>query len=281
MLGIVFYIVAKTTNIKVNLIKDSLENKNNLIINDEYMKAFWVGLMDGKGNIQVNRSRKKLLQYRLVIELSNETSNYKMLIKIAKVIGGNVLYIIKNKKVIWVVNKKETIQEIIKIFDSYPLLTSKKICQLRFLKECMERNSIDWYLSNINNKYKYQQSIIISNKLEYEKGIKVLPFYFNGWFSGLVEAEGSFIFRKNNNHSFIIKQVNDIYLLMAIKEYFKASNDIKKFNRNLYILEIYKKETLKTIINHFHNYPLLGEKAESFRKLMKVSVMWSCHHEKD
>jgi hypothetical protein len=48
------------------------------------------------------------LQYRLVIKLFNIASNYNMLIKIAKVIGGNVRKTGKNKDIIWVVNRKET-----------------------------------------------------------------------------------------------------------------------------------------------------------------------------
>ena len=61
---------------------------------------FWVGLMDGDGSIQVNHWRNKSLQFRLVIKLSNLTTNYNMLIKIAKVIGGSVLITGKGKEVI-------------------------------------------------------------------------------------------------------------------------------------------------------------------------------------
>lgn len=56
----------------------------------EYIKKFWVGLMDGDGSIQVNHWRFKNLQYRLIIKLTNNSNNYNMLILIAKVIGGNV-----------------------------------------------------------------------------------------------------------------------------------------------------------------------------------------------
>lgn len=253
---------------KQNSLKsDNIENKNCLInVDKEYLKMFWVGLMDGDGSIQVNHWRKKLLQYRLVIKLSNLTSNYNMLIKIAKVVGGSVRITGKNKDIIWVVNKKETIEEIIKIFNIYPPLTSKKICQLKFLKECMVRNSVDWYLLNRNNKYNDQQSIINSDMFGLEKGILTLPNYFKGWFSGLIEAEGCFSIRKSNNHSFSIGQNDDIYLINVIKEYLATTNVVRNPYRNFYSLEIYKKETLKTIINHFNNYPLLGEKAESLHK---------------
>lgn len=250
------------------------ENKNCLFykkknVDKEYLKMFWVGLMDGNGSIQVNHLCKKSLQYRLVIKLSNLRSNSNMLVKIAKVVGGSVIRTGKNKNIIWVVNKKETIQEIINIFNIYPLLTSKKICQLKFLKECMVRNSVDWYLLNRNNKYNDQQSIIKSDMFGLEKGILTLPNYFKGWFSGLIEAEGCFTIKKRNNHSFSFGQKDDIYLINVIKEYLASTNVVRNPSRNFYSLIIYKKETLKTIINHFNNYPLLGEKAESFHKWKK------------
>jgi len=52
----------------------------------------------------------------------------------------------------------------------------------------------------------------------------------------------------------------------VIKEYLATTNVVRNPYRNFYSLEIYKKETLKTIRNHFNNYPLLGEKAESLHK---------------
>ena len=239
---------------------------NNLKDKDEHIKIFWVGLMDGDGSIQVNHWRESYLQYRLVIKLSNLESNYRMLIKIAKVIGGSVRITGKYKDVIWVVNNKETVKEIIKIFDLYPLLTSKKICQLKFLKECMRRGSVDWYLLNRNNKYNDQLSIINSDMFGLKKNNFILPEYFKSWFSGFVEAEGCFSIRKNKSDSFSIGQNDDIYLIEAIKKFLGATNMIRNHSTNFYSLEIYKKETLKTIINHFEYYPLLGEKAESLNK---------------
>jgi hypothetical protein len=56
--------------------------------------------MDGDGSIQVNHLRYKSLQFRLIIKLSNISSNYNMLIKISKVIGGFVRITGKGKDVI-------------------------------------------------------------------------------------------------------------------------------------------------------------------------------------
>ena len=113
-----------------NLIFPIINFKEDKNISDEYVKMFWVGLMDGAGSIQVNHWKKKSLQFRLVIKLSHLKSNYDMLIKIAKVLGGTVRITDKGKYVIWVVNSKKEVEEIIKIYDSYPPLTSKKICKL-------------------------------------------------------------------------------------------------------------------------------------------------------
>jgi hypothetical protein len=89
--------------------------------------------------------------------------------------------------------------------------------------------------------------------------------------SGFIEAEGCFSIRKNNNNSFSIGQNDDIYLINAIKQLFGALNKVRNPNpcRKFYSIEIYRKETLQFIINHFNNYPLLGEKAESLQKFNK------------
>lgn len=241
-----------------------IKNEDSKISYDEYIKMFWVGLMDGDGNIQVNHWRNNSLQFRIIIKLSNIKSNYNMLIEIAKVVGGSVRITGGGDDVIWVVNKKETILEIIKIFEVYPLLTSRKICQLEFLKICLLNNSVNKYLSTRDSKYINQHNVINSNP------ISSIPNYFNGWISGFIEAEGFFSVRKNNNHSFSIGQNYDIYLINAIKEFFGITNAIRNPKNKFYTIEVYKKETLKLIINHFKNYPLLGEKAKSLQKFNKI-----------
>nr|YP_009546694.1 LAGLIDADG homing endonuclease [Heterodermia speciosa]AYP35434.1 LAGLIDADG homing endonuclease [Heterodermia speciosa] len=221
---------------------------------------FWVGLMDGDGSIQVNHSRAQLLQYRLIIKLSNLKSNYNMLIKIAKVIGGTVRISANNEDVIWVVNSKQEIEKIIKIFDTYPPITSKKICQLAFLKTCLSETSLEFYM--LNRKLKYdKQLIIIKSKLNFN-----IPSYFKYWLSGFIEAEGCFSLRENKNHSFSIGQNDDRYLITAIKQYFQATNIVRNPSGKFYSLQVYKKEVLLRIITHCTNQPLLGEKLESLKK---------------
>lgn len=260
-----------------------INNLISFIDKNEYIKMFWVGLMDGDGSIQVNHWRKKNLQYRLIIKLSNLKSNYNMLILIAKVIGGTVRISKKKDNVIWVVDSIESIKEIIKIFDKYPLLTSRKICQINFMKKCMKLNSIDWYLLNRNYKYNDQLNIINTFNLKFKNKSFINALseghgkhhkmeyseYFKCWLSGFIEAEGCFSIRLNKSNSFSIGQNDDFYLIEEIKQFFNATNSVRNSYKNFYYLEIYKKIILNNIITHCSNYPLLGEKKESLIKFLK------------
>ena len=247
-----------------------LPSLQNVGIDNNYVKMFWVGLMDGGGSIHINHKGKQSLQYTLIIKLSNIASNYNMLRKIAKVIGGYVRITNKRKDIIWVVNRKETVEEIIKIFEIYPLLTSKKICKLKFLKKCLQHNSVDFYLSNRDSKYIYKQTILKSDPFCLESNSFLLPHYFKGWLSGFLQARGCFSIRTKNNHSFSIGQIEDFYLFNAIKQYLEVTNLVRNPYDKFYSLEVYNKKTLQKIMNHFNHYPLLGEKAEWFQKFNQV-----------
>ncbi len=256
----VSFLSSDSINLKNDHNVSDLFDKNNY---NEYIKMFWVGLMDGDGSIQVNHWREQSLQYRLIIKLSNLKSNYNMLIEVAKVVGGTVRITGKGADVIWVVNKKVEVEEIINIYDTYPPLTSRKICQLAFLKTCLTDTSIETYL--LNRKLKYDKILtIIKSNINLN-----IPSYFKGWLSGFIEAEGCFSIRKSNNHSFSIGQNNDLYLIDVIKQYFEVTNKVRNPYGKFYFLEIYKKQVLLKIITHCTNYPLLGEKLESLKKFSK------------
>jgi len=222
-----------------------------------YIHKFWVGLMDGKGSIQINHWRHKNLQYRLVIKLKYYIENLSMLNLIKSHIGGNVKVIGDKKFIIWVVNDKKQIKKIIEIFFSYPPLTSRLRAQLAFMLECFQQNNVVWYLNVRNKKY-------LNPNLDI---VKINNNYFNAWLSGFIEAEGCFVIRdKSNNHSFSICENNDKYILEAIKNHFDIKNKIRKINNKFWFIEIYRKLILIKIINHCINYPLLGEKILSFTK---------------
>lgn len=287
----------KCSNIKDKIdtnIKESNKydfTKDNLT--KDYIKSFWVGLVDGDGSIQINHWRKQILQYRLVIKLKNDDSNIEMLNLLKTVIGGNVRLV--KGFVIWVENDKNKIIEIIKIFNKYPLLTARKRCQLEFLHHCLKNNDVDNYL--LNRDYKYSQM-----EKHTEDIIKLLNSYdiknnnsyhhFKAWLSGFIEGEGCFSIRKNLSDSFSIGQNNEFYLMNFIKNYFEAENNLRilkkdtyylvksnnkpinytSVNNNIYLInnifylwEIYNIKVIRNVINHCFNNPLLGQKKDSFK----------------
>ena len=83
----------------------------------DHLSPFWVGLMDGDGSIQVNHWRKKNLQYRMVIKLSNLESNVKMLMLIKQHFKGHVRISKNSQCVLWALDNKKDILEAIKSFD--------------------------------------------------------------------------------------------------------------------------------------------------------------------
>lgn len=251
-----------------NLLFSILINNKNIISKD-YIIKFLIGLIDGDGSIQINHWKKKYLQYRIIIKLKYNLENINMINLIVYNIGGNKNIDLNKKYIIWVINDKTQIKNFIKIFNKYPLLTSKKQAQLNFLIENLNKNDINWYLENRNNKYN-NLNIIQNDIYKKLKEILTKNNYFNEWLSGFIEAEGCFSLRNKNNHSFSIGQNDDYYLIEYIKNFFFINSKIRKINNNFFLLETYKKLTLISIINHLNKYPLLGEKNISLIKFKNI-----------
>ena len=236
--------------------------RHNTILYRQYIKQFWVGLMDGDGSIQVNHWRKRILLYRLVIKLSNTEANKTMLEKLSVVIGGNVKIDNKANFVRWVENDQNKIPKIINIFCKYPPITTRLQCQLEFFKQCQACKNVKWYLENRKAKYNTRWS-----KHATMKTLEFSEFsHFKGWLSGFIEAEGCFCIRTSGSKSFSIAQKFDDYLLFYIKYYFKATSSVLEKEKDFYAIEIYRRTCLDLIKIHLLKYPLLGEKRKSFDK---------------
>lgn len=233
-------------------------------------------MIDGDGSIQVNHWKHQSLQYRLVIKLKNDVDNYNhnMLVMIKNTIGGNVKYVSNNQFVIWVVDDKSKIKNIIKIFKIYPLLTSNKNCQLDFLKKYIyldvtSQLTINDYLITRNQKYDNRNYYINKyNKLSLNDCN--ISNYFNEWLMGFIEAEGCFSIRKSKYHSFSISQKYDKYLFEWISIKFDILNQIRNPSTDFYILEVYRKNILMEIINYCDKYSFLGQKKVSYLRWKEV-----------
>lgn len=225
-----------------------------------YYEAFWVGLIDGDGSIQVNHWRQKNLQYRIIIKLKNTHANYRILEILTKFLDiGNVV-ISKNKNyILWVENDKKKITRILSIFKRCPPLTSRLNLQLDFFINCLESNNMDEYFKIREKKYYNRYRIIEKLSSQLLENLE----YFPAWFSGFVEAEGCFTLRKESKGfpSFSIGQKDDYYLLQTIHRFIGAKNKIRHLIKtNFFILEVYRFSVFCFLKDHFIQYPLLGEK---------------------
>lgn len=223
----------------------------------EEICAYWVGLLDGDGSIQINHCNKKYLQYRLVIKLKNLQENEEMLRKIGKYIGGRVLK--DNEIVRWIEDDKERIKKILDILEEFPPLTNRLRCQINFMKECFKHGNVEKYLKERGDKYFNYIEILDLTTL-------TLPAYFPYWLSGFIEAESCFNIRSNNKMSFSIGKKDDKKIIEVIKKYFDIKNKILIKKNNLFLLEVYNKSSLLNIINHCTSFSLIGYKNTSFIK---------------
>jgi hypothetical protein len=197
------------------IIINSLKLKPTRTLSGQQLNAFTVGLIDGDGSLQVNHWRSKLLQFRLVVKLSDKPLNYEMLCLLSSTYGGKVKRIKDNKTsyVQWTINDKKTfIRTIVPLLNSFPPLTTRMRLQFNFFKKYLLNPEVDLYFKERGEKYNGRESItpLFSS----------IPNYFGDWLAGFIEAEGSFSNRTNGNSTFSIAQNHDRYLIETIRDYY-------------------------------------------------------------
>lgn len=235
---------------------DKISHGSMLPISPDYLRKFWVGLMDGDGSLQVNLAHRRWINYRLTLKLKDTPANRGMLDLFPETLGG------KSRPdgpefYRWVCDHPQQCASLLRIYDAFPPLHPRMMHKLAFFRASLHSRSVEWYL----------QHRPLMNSFAGCPPPAAMPPYFAEWLSGFVEAEGSFNLRANGNHSFSIGQKNGLQLLQLIRTYFGIRSQVRLHSgqvKDFYLLETYRKETLHRIVNHFEQYPLLGEKAISF-----------------
>lgn len=265
-----FYNFNKFINVNFRLY--SINNLNNKI-NSEYIQQFFVGLLEGDGCISVDKPKTyKNVRVRVFISLLNLEKNVSMLNLIKNTIGGRVVIERKNSYVTWIASNKSDLLKVFAILAKYPLLTTRKQCQLEFVKKCLINPASENFHEDRNNKYLEQN--------KFTPNILSLPFYFKPWLSGFIEAEGNFSLVYHTNGkirkiSFSIGQNTDKFILEMIKFYLESSHTITEDKNNPgkfkhYRVSIYGAKSRLILKNHFLEYPLLGNKSISFDKFISA-----------
>ena len=101
-------------------------------INEDYIKKFFVGLLEADGtittNMRSNNNEYQIARIRIVIALKRNMENINMLNLIKKYVGGKV--VLENKKdyeyVIWICQTKQDLIKIFALLAKYPALRTKK-----------------------------------------------------------------------------------------------------------------------------------------------------------
>lgn len=234
-----------------------------------YVEQFFVGLLEGDGTITVDYISDRKKRIRIFIALNNLEENRFMLNLIVKYIGGRVAIVRKDAYVTWYATNKTDLAKVFAVLDRYPLLTTKKICQLDFAKNYIINSSADISKEEFqflrDNKYKNQETLLDN----FDKNFN-LPSYFPAWLSGFTEAEGHFKLVKYANNTiksskFTIGQTYEKHILKAILTYFnredkKISFILNSENVAFYRINLSGKDFRSSLVSHFNENPLLGDK---------------------
>lgn len=214
---------------------------------------WFIGFSDAESNFYTT---KKEDSQNFQIHLHIRDLN--LLYKIKNILEfGNIYIDIKNERVSYKVSDMKTLyNNLIPIFELYPLLTRKKFQYLKF-KEILNRRYIKKY-GNINNK-NIENKEIYKNINNYQwKNIE----YYSNWLIGYIEGEGSFFFKKvpcngilqsKKIPGFSICQKSDKEIIESIREKIgiiaKVKSKTYKLNDDIWQLSTHSKKGIKNIID--------------------------------
>jgi hypothetical protein len=223
--------------------------------NEDNLKEWLVGFIDGVGSFTVNINIKTLKFY-FIFKLSQKHNNLQVLHFIKKFLGVGKIRKDKEGMYHYIINDIIIIKKIIiPMIEKFNLLTNKEYNYQQFLN-CIEIS--DNSNLTLDIKIKLMNEILIKAKPEkYESivwSIKQSPKIEN-WLIGFVETEGKFLIYKNEEgnyiHIFKLSLMKDDIVLKAIKNHLNLNCDIIINKSGYYNLEVKDKISLKRIKLYF------------------------------
>lgn len=222
---------------------------------------FIVGLIEGDGYFVVSKSGK-YISYEWGMELS--IKDVQLIYNIRAILGLGIVNFRERNGVkmvsLRIRNKSHLINNILPIFDKYPMLSSKQCDYLRF-KEALLSN-ISFYA----DLPKYTRSSAKNFNVSSVKSILSAP-YFSAWLVGFLQAEACFSIYKQAKTgypiaSFDISQTNGEVLIKAIRKYLSFAPAVNKDKTNNYRLKGTSVRSIENVINFLQKAPvkLLGHK---------------------
>jgi hypothetical protein len=149
------------TGININKIISEKSDKELI----SYIEPFFVGLLEGDGTITVDYISDRNKRVRVFIALKNLEANRFMLNLIVKYIGGRVAIERNSRYVTWYATNKTSIAKVLAVLSKYPLLTTRKQCQLNFAKDFVNSTNVlskEEFNRLRDDKYKDQKAMLDS-----------------------------------------------------------------------------------------------------------------------
>lgn len=230
--------------------------------------AFLVGLIDGDGYIQINKTPKGFITMKLVISLHIEDiSTLEYIHSVLKIGKINVYKDLKSPTCKLVINKTD-LQEILfplLIYHKIYFLTNTRVDQFN-LAIYILKNNIQQYKDIPDFKSIPSVFELPKTPLDY-----TLLHFFKNWIVGFTCSEGSFFIKQNNDGCFQLKQRIHTNLFEAFKLIFNTNRKIDTTN-NYSQFGVSSKSDVQKVIDFFSFsglHPLVGLKYIQYIKWLK------------
>uniref|UniRef100_UPI001D02BD4D hypothetical protein n=1 Tax=Coccidioides posadasii TaxID=199306 RepID=UPI001D02BD4D len=234
-------------------------NKQDYISIPSSFLAFFIGLIDGKGYIQINKTPKGFITIKLIISLDlKDLSTLEYIYSVLKLGKINIYKDIRNPTCKLIINKTD-LQEVF-----FPLIIYKNI----FFLTDIRANQFNLAMYILKNDIKMYSQISDIKKIPIIYELPKNPFdytllhYFKNWIVGFTVSEGSFFIKNNKEGYFQLKQRIHSNLFEALKLIFYTNREIDIIN-NYNHFSVSSKSDIQKVINFFSFsglHPLIGLK---------------------
>ena len=245
---------------------------NNRLENQEYLSipssflAFFAGLVDGDGYIQITKTTKGFITMKLVISLHLEDLSTLEYINSVLKLGKLNIYPDNKSPTCKLIINRTDLQEVVFplfLYNNIFFLTETRTNQFNLAMYIL-KNDIKTFdkISSIENVPTFFE--LPKTPSDYTKLL-----FFRNWIVGFAMSEGSFFVKSNNDGCFQLKQRIHTNLFEAFKRVFETNRkiDIEKGLYNQF--SISSKSDIQKVI-HFFSFsglhPLVGLKGIQYIK---------------
>ena len=249
--------------------KSRLETQEYINIPSSFL-AFFAGLVDGDGYIQITKTTKGYITMKLVISLHLEDISTLQYINSVLKVGKLNIYPDNRSPTCRLVINRTDLQEIVFplfLYNNMFFLTETRANQfnlaMHILKNDIRIFDKIYYIENVPPSFELPKTPLDYTKL----------LFFKNWIVGFAMSEGSFFVKKNNDGCFQLKQRVHINLFEAFKLVFNTNRKIVTEKGVYNQFGVSSKTDIQNVINFFSFYglhPLVGLKAIQYIKWLNL-----------